>query len=204
MKKTGFFNKKKRKEIIIIMTAALLICFGIIIESNIFYKGFNSFPKKSDTIIVLGCAVWGSNPSPALYERIYTAAELYKAGYAKKIIASGGKGPDENISEAEAIRKQLIRLGVKEEDIAVEKASTNTYENLLFSKKIMQKDGYKTCIIVTNYFHIYRSKMITKDLKIQASFARAKMPDSVSYMVFSNLREILSLIKFFILQTIGK
>lgn len=179
------------------MLIVLLVCFGTVMEVNIFYKGFHSEPKKADTVIVLGCAVWGSVQSPALYERTYKAFELYRDGYARKIIASGGRGHGENITEAEAIKKQLIRLGVKKGDIIKEEFSTNTRENLLFSKKIMKKEKLESCIVVTNYYHIYRASLIAKDLKMNASFARAKMPNSIPFMLSSNLKEPLSLLKYF-------
>jgi len=190
-----FFNHKK--ELAIIMTAVLLICLITVIEINIFYKGFNSQPQKADVIIVLGCAVWRDVPSPALYERIYKAYELYRDGFANKIIASGAMGDGENVTEAAAIKKQLIRLGVNPRDIIEEDKSTDTIENLTFSKKIMKNNGYNKSIIVTNYFHIYRSSMIASDLKMKATFGKARMPDSAPYLVSSNLREILALIKYF-------
>lgn len=183
------------------MVIILSICLITIIEINIFHKGFNTKPQKADVIIILGCAVWKDVPSPALYERIYKAYELYKEGYAKKIIATGAQGEGENITEAKAIKKQLIRLGINASDIIEEDKSSNTVENIKFSKRIMQKNGLKKCIIVTNYFHIYRSSMISLDSKLDATFAKAKMPDSIPYLFSSNIKELLSVIKYYFLNT---
>ena len=197
MRKAKFFSNNK-KELIVAMLVVLTICLLIVIEMNIFYKGLNSYPQKADVIIVLGCSVWRDVPSPALYERIYKAFELYRDGYAKEIIASGAKGEGENVTEATEIKEQLIRLGVKPEDIIEEDKSTNTIENLSFTKKIMQKKGFKRSIVVTNYFHIYRCSMIASDLKINSTFAKANMPDSLPYLVSSNLRELLSVTKYYL------
>lgn len=194
----------RKKQLLLAMVIILFICFVTIIEINIFYKGFNSHPQKAEVIIVLGCSVWRDVPSPALYERIYKTFELYRDGYAKKIIATGAKGEGENITEASAIRKQLIKLGVREEDIIEENKSTNTVENLKFAKKIMQKKGFKSSIIITNYFHIYRCSMISDDIKIKSSFAKANMPDSIPYLIFSNIKEVLSVIKYYILSASGR
>lgn len=191
---------KNQKELIAAMLVILFICLTAVIEINIFYKGFNSHPQKSDVIIVLGCAVWNDVPSPALYERIYKAFELYRDGYAQKIIATGAQGEGENLTEAAAIKKQLIRLGVKARDIIEEDKSTDTIENLRYAKRIMQKNNFRKSIVVTNYFHIYRSSMISSDLKIDATFAKARMPDSIPYLISSNIKEILSVIKYYFLS----
>jgi len=193
------FLSKSKKEIFIMMLVILGICLFAVIEINIFYKGLNSKTQKADVIIVMGCAVWRDVPSPALYERIYKSFELYRDGYAKKIIATGAQGEGENVTEAEAIKKQLIRLGVKAKDIIEENKATNTVENLKFAKNIMQKNGFRKSIIVTNYFHIYRCSMVSSDLKINSTFAKAKMPDSIPYLISSNLREILSVTKYYFL-----
>ncbi|MGE5329949.1 MAG: YdcF family protein [Deltaproteobacteria bacterium] len=186
-----------KKEFVIMLLVVLSICLLVVIEINIFYKGLKLQPQKADAIIVMGCAVWRDVPSPALYERIYKSFELYKNGYAKKIIATGGQGEGENITESAAIKKQLIRLGVEEKDIIEENKSRNTIENLNFARSIMEKNRLEKIIIVTNYFHIYRCSMISSDLKINATFAKAKMPDSIPYLFSSNVREVFSVVKYY-------
>lgn len=189
-----------RKKIIINLTIILFVCLSIIIEVNIVYWGFKHKPQKADVIIVLGCSVWGQEPSPALKERIDKAFELYQKGYAEKIIASGGRGYDEEISEAAMIKKMLVKRGIPKKNIIEENDSTNTVENLKFSQQIMQKQKFDTAIIVTNYFHMYRASMITHDLNITASFGKAPMPQSPAYIITSNIREVLSIVKYFTLQ----
>ena len=189
-----------RKRIVINLAIVFFVCLAIIIEVNIFYWGFKHTPQKADAIIVLGCSVWGEEPSPTLKERIAKAYELYQQGYAKKIIASGGKGFGEEISEPAARKRRRGKRGVPQNNIIEETNSTNTVENLKFSKQIMKKEKFDNAIIVTNYFHMYRASMIAHDLKITASFSKAPMPKSLIYTITSNIREILSLLKYFTLQ----
>jgi uncharacterized SAM-binding protein YcdF (DUF218 family) len=189
-----------RKKIVINLTIILFVCLSIIIEVNIVYWGFKHKPQKADVIVVLGCAVWGQEPSPALKERIDKASELYQKGYAERIIASGGRGYGEELSEAATIKKMLVKRGIPKKNIIEENNSTNTVENLKFSKQIMKKQNFDTAIIVTNYFHMYRASMITHDLSMTASFAKAPMPKSPAYIITSNIREVLSLVKYFTLQ----
>ena len=194
----------QKNKVAINLTIVLLICMVTIIETNIFYRGFNSTPKKADVIIVLGCAVWGHTPSPTLKERIYRAYELYKNGYASMIIATGAKGYGEDVSEAVATKKLLIELGVPETGIIEENNSTNTVENLKFSKELMKKNDFNSAVIVTNYYHIYRGAMIAKDLGIKVSFAKASMPSSKVNLVLSNVREVISVFKYCAFQVIAE
>ena len=73
-------------------------------------------------------------------------------------IPSGGQGRDETMPEAEAIRRYLLSQGVPESAILLETRSANTYQNMAFSKEIIQDvrpDG-RTVFATTNY-HVFRS-----------------------------------------------
>jgi uncharacterized SAM-binding protein YcdF (DUF218 family) len=195
-----FGSKKVRKNFIFSFLAVLIICFILIIELNIFHSGFSVEPEKSDVIIVLGSTVKGSKPGRQLKERIHKAAQVYQSGYAKTIIVTGSKGPGEDISEALCMKIALVGKGVKEKDILLEEKARNTKENLRFSRQIMKNHQYKTALIVTNYYHIYRSGMISNDLGMNTSFAKANMPKSIFDLLFSNVREVLAVCKYFILK----
>ncbi len=193
-----------RKKLAVNLSLIVMACLVIIIEINIFYNGLNAVPQKSDVIIVLGCSVWGDKPSPTLQERINRAFELYQSGYADRVIASGSKGFGENLEEAVVIKRELVKLGIPEGHIMEEKESTNTVENLTFSKELMGKHGLESALVVTNYYHIYRSSMIARDLNITASFGKAGMPQSKVTLVLSNVREIASVLKYFVIQIFSR
>lgn len=193
-------NIRKRAGSMKVITVLLLVftvCLVSIIEINILSFGLGAVPQKADAIIILGCSVWEKTPSPALYERIMKGYELYKQGYAKKIIASGAQGEGEEVSEAEAIKTVLVKLGIPEKDVLKEGNSTNTIENLIYSKNIMKKNNLKDGIVVSNYFHLYRCSIITEELGMEASFAKAKMPTSIGFAISSNVREVLSVMKHY-------
>ena len=75
------------------------------------------------------------------------------------MIASGGQGPDEDISEAECIKNTLISMGADPDRIVLEDKSTSTEENIAFSYKII-KDESKKVGIISNGFHLCRAKLI--------------------------------------------
>lgn len=110
------------------------------------------------TVIVLGCQVNGTEPSVMLRERI-EAAYAYLAAHPEAVcIASGGKGGNENISEAECIRRELVELGIDEGRIYVEDRSVNTAENMAFSARIIADNGLSTTLAVaSDNFHQLRA-----------------------------------------------
>ena len=98
--------------------------------------------------------------------RVEIGARLYKQGIADKIIVSGGIGPFTercDLPEAEALKEELLRDGVPENDIIIEAKSTNTLENIRNTLKTLAYiygEGTTTCfnlIVVTSNFHLKRS-----------------------------------------------
>ena len=117
-----------------------------------------------DFIVILGC--WfrkdGSLP-PLLRGRANRAISFWReqkesTGKEAVFLPSGGQGRDETMPEAEAIRRYLLSQGVPESAILPETRSANTYQNMAFSKEIIQDvrpDG-RTVFATTNY-HVFRS-----------------------------------------------
>ena len=132
-------------------------------------------PKfDKDFIIILGSKIKEDGTiTPLLKGRVDKAIDFGKKQYEltkKKIIyvPSGGKGKDEKIAEAEAIKKYLIEKGIKEKQIIIENKSTNTFENMKFSKEKIDnvnKDA-KISFSTTNY-HVFRSGVIANEQGIE-------------------------------------
>ncbi len=116
---------------------------------------------NKDYIIILGCRVAkDGSPTPILRDRIERAIDFYDmqveaTGKAAKFIASGGKGSDEPVSEAECMSEYLISKGFLPEQILVEDRSENTLENMKYSFA-MTADDSKCAFSTTNY-HVFRS-----------------------------------------------
>lgn len=93
-------------------------------------------PKKADCIVGFG----NFNTDIAC-----RAAELYHQGYAPKILFTGGLGRNTQglLSEPEAVRFAHVAMecGVPAEDILLEDASTNTAENILFTRRLLHHAG---------------------------------------------------------------
>ncbi len=149
----------------------------------------------ADYILVLG-AQWKRNgPSYVLQKRLDKAVEYLQENPNTKVIVSGGQGSNEVIAEASGMKNYLVEKGIAEERILVEDKSTNTYENLVFSEALLQKDK-DTVILVTNNFHVFRAcKIAEKQGYTQVEGLAA---DSYPAMIPNNLlREFFGVIKDF-------
>lgn len=157
-------------------------------------------PDSIHVLIVLGAGVWGDRPSPQLQLRLETAASLYKKNPEMTVLVSGGQGPDEWISEAQAMHDTLIALGVSDTSILMEEDSTSTAENLRYSKAILDSLGFDSSSIgiVTTDFHMYRAKMLARRFGMDAKGQSA--PNVPIIIVKNTLREIAALIKDFVIR----
>lgn len=146
----GFFTLLTIGLVTFICLEGVLIIYG------------NTKPKEnSDYVIVLGAQVRGTVLSRALKNRLDTAYEYLIQNEGSKVIVSGGQGPGEEISEAYAMSQYLLERGIHKDRIILEDKSTNTYENLKFSKGLIEDTSLEV-VIVTNDFHVFRSLSIAK------------------------------------------
>lgn len=117
--------------------------------------------EKADVIVVLS---GGTYPNGALsyftLEREIWGLKLYHEGYAPKIIFAGGKTQSE-IPDAFFMEKFALDFGIPKQDIIKESYSRNTFENILNTTEIMEKQGFKTALLVTSPIHLKRAMMLT-------------------------------------------
>ncbi|WP_411256509.1 YdcF family protein [Neobacillus niacini] len=152
-------------------------------------------PLDADYLIILGARVKGEIPSLSLQYRIDAAADYMKNNKETIAIASGGQGPGEDISEAEAIKAGLLAHGISSNRIILEDRSTDTVENIRFSKKLIP-DHLETGLAVTNDFHLYRAKLIAKDQGLNLQGLPAETP--LVAIPKSYLREYLAITKYYL------
>ncbi|MGF6950723.1 uncharacterized SAM-binding protein YcdF (DUF218 family) [Neobacillus sp. B4I6] len=188
-------KNKKRVLLLLGVFAALGLIYIGILQIKISQYSHKEVPKTADYLIVLGARVKGTVPSLAFASRINTAAKYLKKNKDTLVIASGGKGPGEDISEAESIRRELVNQGINETRIILEDQSTDTYENINFSKKLIP-EGAKIGLVVTNNFHLYRAVSIARNYGLQVQGLPAETPWIA--VVKSYSREYLAITKFYL------
>lgn len=142
---------------------------------------------NKDYIIILGCAIRkDGSPTPILRGRIDRALQFEREQYEKsgkhaKFVPSGGQGGDEVVSEAESMKRYLIEQGIPENQILKEDKSVNTYQNMEFSKKVIENDtdnieNAKIAFSTTNY-HVFRGYILAKKIgmKVRGLSAKTKL-----------------------------
>ncbi len=125
----------------------------------IYRYGKTDRAAPADVIIILGGGLDPDNrPSAFARGRIDHAVALYRKGLAPAFICTGGYRRDDSPTEAEACVLYLEQSGMPASAISVDNRSLSTEENANESKKIMQAQGYKTAILVTDDFHMLRAE----------------------------------------------
>ncbi len=122
-----------------------------------------------DCIIVLGCGIYGDQPTPFLKDRLDTAIDLYNRGFAPKLLMSGDHGL-EDYNEVGVMRNYAMSKGVPSEDIFMDHAGFSTYETMIRAKQIF---GVKKAVVVTQEFHLARSVYDCRAFGIEARGVKA-------------------------------
>ena len=139
-------------------------------------------PKlDKDYMLILGCYVNpDGTPGGVLKGRIDRAVEFRKmqeeqTGKNLVLVPSGGKGADEAVSEAEAMKNYLIKCGVDEVDILTEDKSVNTRENIKFSDALIKERTKRAKVaFATTSYHVFRAGVIASSLGLHFEGIGAK------------------------------
>lgn len=158
--------------ILFVCIAYSYFIFGFAFAGFMLYSILYLFiPKKKpyDFIIIHGAGLLGGEKvTPLLKRRIDKAVEAYHKSKNPhiKVIASGGQGEDEKISEAQAITNYLLaETDIPRDTIILEDQSRTTYENLLYSKEIGEKlVADPQFLFVTNDYHVFRTSTYARKL----------------------------------------
>ena len=161
-----------KKFIDIHLNATLSYFYSLILATlycNVMASNHNPEYNK-DYVIILGSKIKDNGELTPLLKGRADRALLFgknqKMSTNKDVIyvPSGGQGSNEIIPEAEAIKNYLIEEGIDRNKILVENKSTNTVENIRFSKKLIEKEkkNAKVAFSTTNY-HVFRSGVIANN-----------------------------------------
>ncbi len=125
----------------------------------IVYSDISDNQKNSEYALVFGNQMLWK-------QRVNKAYEAYQNGRIKKMVFTGGINGVSNqdnslLSEASKMKALALSLGVKEQDILIEDASNNTFENIENAMKLLPND-IKHISIITSEFHLKRCYAILK------------------------------------------
>ena len=138
------------------------------------YPALNIMPKKIDGILILG-----GPTNPVLThihnqvsfndagERLTEAVKLIKIYHTSTIIFSGGSGSLEKnaLTHSDVAKKFFLEMDININKIIFESESNNTFENFLFSKKLINPKSNEKWLLVTSSFHMSRAMNIAEKLE---------------------------------------
>jgi uncharacterized SAM-binding protein YcdF (DUF218 family) len=133
---------------------------------------------RSDVIVVLS----GGRKD----ERVRQAADLYKAGYAPRVLLSGGEAlMDLPVPDLQKL--QAVKHGIPETALLFESRSTSTGEQAQYLRPILEHHGFRRAIVVTSSYHTRRTRYL---------FRRAFAGSPVDIRVYPVQRDLFSAVRW--------
>lgn len=143
-------------------------------------KRLSNADKSYDYIIVLGCP-YNAAPGSQYQNRINKTAEYLTAHPDSKAILSGAcvKSAQQK-TESQYMLESLISLGISPDRLISEPNASSTYENLLFSDKIIKDPNPAALVgVLTNRYHLVRAAIIARSLNLNFGFIPANDPVNI-------------------------
>ncbi len=129
--------------------------------------------RPADVIIVLGSQVRADGePSNSLRSRTLRGVQLYQEGYAPRLFLTGGVGRFPP-AEAQVMRRLALGAGVPDSALVLDETATSTQESIEMAARLARERGWRTALIVSDPFHIYRSRQMARDAGLDAYGAPA-------------------------------
>jgi uncharacterized SAM-binding protein YcdF (DUF218 family) len=167
-------HDKKRKKLRLIWTFLFFLFFTNLYIAETTMKFWE--PKQLDKkdlyktyevgIVLSGGMVFATPHDNMVFkhniDRILQAVFLYKNGYIKRILISGGNGTlrkDKSLNEAILLQNFLLQLGIPQKDILIDSLSKNTHENAVYSVELLKKyfPNGTSVLLITSASHMLRS-----------------------------------------------
>lgn len=196
LKNNSFLKKKWPKRVLLVLFVWMLIHATIIS-----YDGLQDKIGKADVAVVLGNSVLEDGSlSSWLQGRVDKALDLYQKGLVKKIFVSGGltKPEDGGWPEGDAMKAYLLKKGLPEKDIIADNKGQNTYLTAKDFIEWNRDQHYQSVIIVSQFYHITRTKYIFRKLGFTQVYQAAS--DEYSWRdIISTIREVPAFYKYMLL-----
>lgn len=173
-------RRKVLKATFILLSLYLLIFYTPLVWFLARPLKISDLPEKSDTIVVFAGGVGESGQAGQGYEeRVLHAIDLYKKHFAKKLIFSSGYVYA--FQETDVMKVLALSLGVPEKDIILEKRATNTFQNIKYTKEIMEEHIWNSALVVSSPYHMRRVELVYKKVAPGIKISLTPVPNSLFY-----------------------
>jgi vancomycin permeability regulator SanA len=174
---------RRRLRVIVAVSAVVFVTAA----AAIVIDGLTDDIHHADVAVVLGNKVEDNGqPSDRLCARLDRAVDLFEGGMFSDIIVSGATGK-EGFDEAVVMKQYLIEQGVPPEHIHEDSEGATTYLTAMNSSRIMNQHGWHSAMVITQYFHISRSRLALERFGI--------MPVYTAHADFFELRDPYSILR---------
>ena len=182
------------------LIAAGILSFAILL-GLVLIGSYDHISGNPQVMIILGCQVRQNGPSVLLQDRLDEALGYLEEHPDMTVVVSGGQGPDEPTTEAQAMADYLVEHGVEEENILLEGESHNTTQNFQYSKALLAQeniDDSDGVLVVSNGFHLTRARMLAQRAGFDNVSTLAAPESHMPSRLYMYIREPLALVKSFV------
>jgi uncharacterized SAM-binding protein YcdF (DUF218 family) len=170
-----------------------LVCGALFPVLQMFCFGKTDYRRSADIAVVFGARVYADGtPSDALADRIRTACEIYREGYARKLLMSGGRG-DGSIDEATAMKNLAVGLGVRPEDIIMDSQGINTQATVRNTERVFEDLKVGRILAVSHFYHLPRIKLAYARVGLEVYTVPAKETRFLGQLPYNMAREVAAL-----------
>lgn len=171
-----------------VVLALALIYADVLLSSRPRISNLRTVPARP-VAVVFGAGYTRSGLSPILYDRVYTAAQLYKAGKARKLLLTGDNSTVSH-NEPEAMRQAALKMGIPKRDIVLDYAGFRTYDSLYRARDVF---SVQRAILVTQAYHLPRALYTARALGMDVVGVPADRRDYGPIMSHYQAREFLAI-----------
>ncbi len=202
----GYRGKQPRRWLSVLLTLVLIGTFFFAIMFGLVMVGAHDVIRGNPQVmIILGCRVMpGGEPSILLQDRLDTALDYLDDHPDMTVVVSGGQGSNEPTSEAACMADYLEEHGVDSDQILLEDQSSNTKENLIYSRELLEEHGIVVLrdevLVVSNGFHLTRAQMLAERYGYKSVSTLAAPTSHIPSRIQMYIREPLALVKSFFLD----
>jgi len=137
-------------------------------------------PEISDAIVVFAGGVGESGRAGQGYEeRVAWAVDLYRRGYAPRLIFSSGY--TYRFHETEVMAALARALGVPDSAIWLEAAGSNTLDNVRLTGGLMRQQGWRSALLVSSPYHMRRAALVWRRLAPELRLRCVPIRESLFY-----------------------
>jgi uncharacterized SAM-binding protein YcdF (DUF218 family) len=178
---------RSRWWMIVAGSACMLVSFPLAL---MLFFGNTDYRRPADAVVVFGARTYADGRlSDALQDRIRTACEIYRAGLARRLVLSGGRG-DGPITEAEAMRGYALKHGVRAGDIIIDNDGVNTKATVRNTALLFRQWHARRVLVVSHFYHLPRIKLAYQRAGVEVCTVPARQGHFLSQMPFNMAREV--------------